>query len=67
MHSFHRISTLLLSILIGIQAFAFEDCTSLVQVKAGNTLKKIKKSAFSGCTALKYINLPNPGLFSIGN
>ena len=48
-----------------IESSAFEGCTSLVQVKAGNTLKKIKKSAFSGCTALKSINIPYPGLISI--
>ncbi|MBP2690742.1 MAG: leucine-rich repeat domain-containing protein [Muribaculaceae bacterium] len=50
-----------------IESSAFEGCTSLVQVKAGNTLKKIKDRAFSGCTALKSINLPNPGLISIGD
>lgn len=48
-----------------INASAFLNCESLVQIKLSDSIRHIGDSAFSGCNSLKSCFLPN-GLLSIG-
>ncbi len=49
----------------GLEAYMFEDCTSLETVVLEEGLTKLNTGVFKGCTALKSISLPM-GLTEIG-
>lgn len=51
---------------VGIDANAFKDNTSIVSVTMPSTLTSIGKDAFNSCTSLKKVNFPE-GLKSIGS
>ena len=55
----------LLDGLITIEANAFSDCTSLVEIAIPETVTRIGQGAFSGCEKLEKLTL-NEGLIEIG-
>ena len=42
-----------------IRPFVFEDCSSLTTIKLCESLKRIDANAFTGCTALREVVVPD--------